>query len=267
MTEMFKIGILFGDKDDRPPAQIDPGFEFAEVPVSILLAPNRGESWWQQSKAQIKAWNLPPVTVSSHFIGSSDMFVTGPDVDWEMVEFWTKRAFKRLGDLGVKVTGCYGAHFPFLEGYDRTKCTDQAIRFCNLMSEEAAKYGIIVALEPMASLQTLFPLYVDGLAFVKEVNCSNIRLMADMNYFLKIPQSFDVVAKAPELCMHAHIAGQKGQPGIGTMPHREFFRALRNIGYTGGVSCACPWVGEFGSATTVALDYCKKLRDEVYTGK
>ena len=264
MTEMFKIGILFGDKDDRPPEKIDPGFEFAEVPVSILLAPCRGQSAWEQNKALIESWKLPPIKVSSHFVGGGDLAVTGPNVDWELVEFWTRRAFARLGELGVGVVGVYGVFFPVPEGFSRTKAMDQALKFCDLLADEAGPRNMVIALEPMAKLETLWPRYLDGIAFAHETGRPEIKVMADMAYFLKLNQPFEDIATDPAMCVHVHVAGEGGQPGIGQRPHKEMFRVLRDIGYTGGVSCACPWVGEFGPATTGALNYLRQVREEVY---
>ena len=65
--------------------------------------------------------------------------------------------------------------------------------------------------------------------------------MADLNYFLKLDQPFEDIKDSPELCLHCHIAGDHGQPGVGDLraKHKAFFRVLREVGYERGVSCAC----------------------------
>jgi sugar phosphate isomerase/epimerase len=99
--------------------------------------------------------------------------------------------------------------------------------------------------------------------------------MADMNYFLKLNQPFEHIKDDPELCIHCHIAGDHGQPGVGNMreTHKAFFRVLRDIGYERGVSCACPWVStqngafDFTSESAKALAYVEELRTDVYNEK
>jgi sugar phosphate isomerase/epimerase len=150
---------------------------------------------------------------------------------------------------------------------------DQAVRFCNLLADNAQPYGIKIALEPYSGANLLWRRYLEGLAFAREVNRPEIRLMADLNYFLALDQDLRDIAKAPEMLVHAHIAGEHAQPGIGDLVdfHTEFFRVLRDIGYEGMVSAACPWQSSDGGEldlmkeTTKSLRYLQVLRDKVYS--
>ena len=150
---------------------------------------------------------------------------------------------------------------------------DQAIRFVDRMADYAEKYDMLVALEPTADLQALWPMYQDGIRFAKEeIARPSVRVMADINYFLKGNQPFENIVKYPDDCLHVHIAGDHGQPGMGDMDDvfLRLFRILRDIGYTRGVSAACPWVStdggpvDFGKETAKSLTYLKALRDKVY---
>ena len=87
MAAPFKLSILFGDAQNVPPEQIAPGYEMAEVPGHLFAEPFASESTWQANKAKIEAWNLPPIKVSSHWLNK--LMVTGPDVDWELLDLWT----------------------------------------------------------------------------------------------------------------------------------------------------------------------------------
>jgi sugar phosphate isomerase/epimerase len=270
MTEQFKLSILFGDAPDRPPEQIAAGFEMAEVPGHLFTAPFASEGEWQANKARLESYNLPPVKVSSHWF--SKLMATGPDVDWELLELWTKRMFSRLSEIGVETVGVYGVFFPVPDGFSKTKATDQAVRYVNLMADFAAPLKMKIALEPMANPNTLWPSYLDGIAFAKEVARPEVRVMADLAYLLKLNEPFEDIAKEPEYCLHCHIAGEKGQPGIGDRVeiHKHLFSVLRDMQYTGGVSCACPWVSsdggtlDFAKETAKTLKYLQDLRAEVY---
>ena len=69
MTAQFKLSILAGDAADRPPAQIAPGYDLAEIPNSIHMIPLESDAKWALRKAEILSWKLPPTTISSHWFG------------------------------------------------------------------------------------------------------------------------------------------------------------------------------------------------------
>jgi len=82
----------------------------------------------------------------------------------------------------------------------------------------------------------------------------------------------EIIAREPDYCLHVHIAGEGGQPGMGDRLdlHTQLFRILRDMDYGRGVSAACAWVStkgvelDFGRETAKSLRYLKDLRDKVY---
>ena len=132
---------------------------------------------------------------------------------------------------------------------------------------------MLVALEPIADPHTLWPLYRDGLKFAKEeIGRPSIRVMADIDYFFRGNQPFELIAEDPDYCLHVHIAGEQAQPGVGEMDDTfvHLFRILRDCGYTRGVSAACGWVStdggpvDFGKENAKSLAYLKDIRAKVY---
>lgn len=272
MTKQFKLSVLAGDAADRPPADIAPGFDAAEIPNSIHVSPLESDAKWAARKKEIESWKLPPITLSSHWFGGG-LTATGPNVDRDLIEFWIGRSFSRLAELGVKTVGCYGAHFPVPEGFSKTKATDQALAYVDRMADHAGRHGMRIALEPMADPNTIFPRYLDGLEFAKRLDRKEVRIMADLNYFIKLNQPLEDITKEPSYCLHVHIAGVKGQPGVGDLvdTHTALFRTLKNIGYEHSVSCACPWIStdsgtmNFAKETAKTLKYMQGIREKVYT--
>jgi sugar phosphate isomerase/epimerase len=274
MANPFQFGILFGDNPDRDPAQIAPGFDMAEVPVALQLMPFESDANWVEKKAEIESWNLPPIKVSSHFLQFWGLKPVGPRADWEQLDFWTRRAFRRLADLGVKTVGVYGGFFSVPEGFARTKAIDQAVRFTNSMADCAEPLGMRIALEPLSDLTTLWPRYLEGIGFAKEVGRPSVKVMADIDYLIEMECPLEDIGKEPDYCTHVHIAGEKGQPGVGGNEETllRLFRILRDSGYKAGVSCACPWVStdggdtlDFGAETAKTLKYLQGLRERVYS--
>ena len=272
MTSPFKLSILVGDAPDRPPEKIAPGFDLAEIPNSIHVLPLESEARWNEHEQAIRAWGVPPIAISSHRFGSG-LVASGSRVDNELIDFWIDRSLRRLAALGVRVVGCYGAHFPVPEGFSRIKSTDQALAYADRLADHAARYGVRIALEPMADLNTVFPRYVDGLDFVRRLGRPEVRVMADLAYFIKLDQPLQDIAREPGWCLHVHIAGVKGQPGVGDRRdvHGQLFRVLKDIGYEGAVSCACPWVStskgpmDFAIETAKTLKYMQDVRSSVFS--
>jgi len=273
MAQPFKLGILFGDDPARPPQEIAPGWDAAEIPVELVVQPLKSDAVWRSTRAEVQSWHLPPIETSSHFVPLFDILVTGPDVDWELVAFWSRRAFRRLHEVGVKVAGLYGAFFKERPGYPRRQAMDDAIRFVNLIADDAQPYGIQIALEPQSDADNLWPRYLEGLRFVQEeIRRPNVRLMADMDYFLALDQPYTDIAVAPEYCLDVHIDGAHGQPGPGDEERLlPLLRVLRDMGYTGPVTVACNWVPtegrtrlDFGAETARTLAYLQSLRAQVY---
>lgn len=266
---MFKLSAMLVGPVKLDPSKLAPGFEMCEVPAGQLVDASLTNEEWESRKAELKSYSLPPIKAASHWL---DKPCTTPGVDWELLEFWTRRVLKRLPELGVEYAGVYGKFFPKVQGYSETRQMDQAIRYANFLGDTARQNNMSIVLEPMGDLQTLFPTYKQGLAFVKRVDHPNVKIMADLNYFLVLNESFDDIRESPELCLHTHIAGDKGQPGVGDMEkiHRDFFRVLRDIKYERGVTAACSWrsTGPGDLDLTVesakSLAYMQKLREEVY---
>ena len=273
MTKKFEFCILFEEAPGRDLAQIAPGWEMAEVPVALMVKPFESAANWSQQRQIISSWNLPSIKASSHFLQFWGLTPTGPGADWEQLEFWTGRAFARLAGLGVEVVGVYGGFFRYVEGFSKTKAMDQAIRYVDRLADYAEMYDMLVALEPIAELDTVWPMYLDGIKFAKEeIGRPSVRVMADIDYFFKGNQPLELIAKEPDYCLHVHIAGDHGQPGVGDLDDvfLRLFRILRDCGYTRGVSAACPWVStdggevDFGKENAKSLAYLKALREKVY---
>jgi sugar phosphate isomerase/epimerase len=281
--DRFKIGILFGDNPaERPPAELAPGYEVGEMPISLQVLPFDTNAAWARKRAEFASWkNLPPIKVTSHFINPPIKFLTGPEADDELLDLWMRRTFPRLAQVGVEAIGVYG-HFWVAEapGLSQTQARDQALTVANRIADYAKQYKMVIALEPMGDPKTLWPLYKDGIAFAKQTGRPEIRVMADTAYFMQYNQSLEDIASAPEYLVHCQTSGAKmsnghlGQPGVGNMVdfHTRFFTILRRIGYKGAVSCACAWVDttgsgkmQFGVETAKTLQYLRGLRDKVYS--
>ena len=271
MNRRFEIGLNIDNTVMKPPRELASGYDFAEIPVTELILPYDGEVAWRKKLKEIRGWNQPPFKAASHFLDHE--MVTGPDVDSAALESLADRSLGRLAQVGVEVAGIWGAFFPVPGGFPREKAIDQALSYCKMLSRYCEKYGVMIALEPMAKPDTLFPSYLDGIVFAKLVNHPLIRVMADLNYFVELNEPLNHIAAEPEYCLHVHVQGDKYQPNVGARGdlHLQLFRILRDIGYQRGVSAASPWISTGGDSfnyrieSRKTLEYLRALREKVYS--
>lgn len=275
MAERFKLGLNIDNVAEKPPLELAPGWETAEIPITELLLPYAADEVWESKLAEIRTWNQPPFVATSHWLWNER--VTGDHAtDWHELERLAELSCRRMSQLASgMVAGVWGNFFQVPDENSRTKATDMALRYCDMVAVYAEKYGVLIALEPMANPNTVFPKYTDGIDFVKRLNRPSIRVMADLNYFVQLGEPFEDILIAPDLCLHVHIQGETYQPNVGNCTEKilHIFRILRDMGYTRTVSSAHPWVATEGEKFSYrlesgkTLEYLRTLRAQVYSEK
>lgn len=275
MTNQIKLGLV---TDMVPIEDIAEGWDFYEIPNANHIIPLHSEADWIVNRDRYRARGVP-TPVASHYISGTNTlygfgsFASGPSYDREQQLFWASRSFRRMSEIGVKVVGVWGGFFQCPDGYSRNQAIDDAASFCNIVADEGEKHGIQIVLEPNADMDTLFPSYREGLAFAKSLNRKSIKMMVDLNYFLKLNEPLDIIREDPEYCIHVQMAGEgNGHSQTNIEPHTEayhqLFTVLKDIGYNSTVSVASPWLSSTGSdpidyayETQITLKYMQDLRD------
>jgi len=273
MPTPFKLCLNIDNIAQKPPLALAPGWEAAEIPVTELVLPYDPDTAWEESLAKIRTWNQPPFVAASHWL--KDERVTGyPVTPFEELERQAEQTCRRLAQLAPHiVAGVWGNFFAVPDNFSRTRAMDQALRYCEMVATYAERHGILIALEPTANPQTVFPKYTDGLEFVNRLARSSVRVMADLNYFVAVGEPFEDIAIAPDSCLHVHIQGDTYQPNYGdsTAKILHIFRVLRDIGYQRAVSSAHPWTSteegpfDYGVESAKTLRFLTDLRERVFS--
>jgi hypothetical protein len=271
MSTQFKFGIV---TDNAPLDKLNKEWEYFEVPASIHGNPVFTDKEWEEYRDMYRK-DGRPTPVTSHFFGpgKTGSGACGIFYDRDLLEFATRRTVKRMAELGVKYMGIYGGHFKLQDGFSKTKAIDQAISTVNIIADNLEQYGMELALEPMADLGTLWPRYLEGVEFAKLTGRKCVKVMADLNYFLKLDQPLEDILKYPECCLNVHIAGDGAQPNVGIREDIfvHLFNVLKDAGYDKGVSAASPWKPTNGAAevdwkyeTDITIKYLQDLRERIY---
>jgi sugar phosphate isomerase/epimerase len=143
-----------------------------------------------------------------------------------------------------------------------------------MAGDVAKKYNMNFVIEPNGHPQSVIRLYTDGIEFLRRLDHPYVKMMAVTSYFIAEKWPIEDIAKAPDLLVHTHTAGDGGQPGVGNMTeyNTNFFRLLRSIGYNKSVSISGSWVSTRGGAMDFnyesgkCLKYLQDLRAKVYAG-
>lgn len=273
MTERFKLGLNIDNVAEKPPLELAPGWETAEIPITELLLPFDSDEAWEKKLAEIRSWNQPPFVATSHWLW--DERVTGPQASpWEELERQAEQTCGRMAQLANgMVAGVWGNFFAVSDESQRIRETDMALKYCEMVNRYAERNGILIALEPTANPKTVFPKYTDGIDFVRRLNLPSIRLMADLNYFVQVDEPFEDIRIEPDLCLHVHIQGETYQPNVGDCTEKilHIFRVLRDMGYARTVSSAHPWIATEGETFNYRLEsgktlhFLQRLREQVYS--
>ncbi|MCL1855971.1 MAG: sugar phosphate isomerase/epimerase, partial [Clostridia bacterium] len=179
MSNQFQFGIVV---DVVPLDVLNKGWEYLEVPASMHCSAILSDTEWQAQKAIYKSYGRPtPVTAFMLGPGTTHHGASGPLYNPEVIRWSLGIQFERMAELGVKWAGAWGGHFRCPPGFDRSKAVDQAISSINIMADCAEKHGMLIALEPEAEPDTLFPRYLEGIEFAKMTGRRSVKVMADLN--------------------------------------------------------------------------------------
>lgn len=102
------------------------------------------------------------------------------------------------------------------------------------VADYAKDHGVVLALEPINRFEGyMISTAEEMLNFVKEINHPNIRIHLD-TFQMNIEESnlCEALRIAKDYLYHVHLCeNHRGIPGTGTIPWKDIFRTLKEIGY------------------------------------
>jgi len=219
------------------------GYSYVEEGVKRFLIPLEPD---EKFKGKLKAAEKAPLKVYSYnsFVPGS-LKSTGPKTDHDEILKYAETAFVRAQGLGSKIIvfGSCGSRkltkdFPYEKG------TEQFTTLLKKMGPIAAKYDIIVVIEPLNSKECNFINSVrEGTDIAKAVNHPNIAVLADIYHMAMDGEGPESIRYAGKLLKHCHIAERKGRkmPGTNNYDFTPYFKALKDINYQGRLSLEGRW--------------------------
>ncbi len=219
------------------------GYTFIEESVGNLLVPAKSEEEFNEIYSRAMQSPLPIRACNSFIPGS--MKSVGPNAVHPEILVYMETALRRAQMIGVEyiVFGSGGSR-SIPEGFPREEARAQFIDLLRNMAPIAAKYNVVVVLEPLNQRETNFINSVsEGGEIVEEVGHPNFRLLADIYHMLMDDEGPESIIKYGHLIHHTHIAEKEGRaaPGTHNEDFRAYFEALKKTGYKGMMAVECRW--------------------------
>jgi len=192
-------------------------------------------------KARVKEVGIEAVTT---FGLSDDANIILPDLKIRKKGVETiKKVVDINNDLSSKIMGCvFYATWGYLSGKPRTenewKWSVECMREAALYAKKQS--DLILGMEVLNRFESHFlNIADDAVRYCKEVGTGNVKVHLDTFHMIREETSFKEAVEAcgKDYLGYVHVCeNNRGIPGTGLVPWKEFFTALKKIGYTGPLS-------------------------------
>lgn len=240
------------------------GFDYIEEGVQRFLVPLSPDSVFREKLELVKQSSIPVLACNGFLPGT--LKSTGPETHHNEILAYADTAFRRARAAGVRVIvfGSSGSrNYP--DGFDPVVAREQFVRLLTRMGPVAAKYDMLVAIEPLRKGESnLVNRVSEGLAITQLVNHPNIRLLADIYHMLQEDEDASSIREANTHLIHCHIAEKMERTSPGTRGDNfySYLSALATIGYAGMISLEGKWGDDFATELIRAHAY---LRGQINT--
>lgn len=164
-----------------------------------------------------------------------------PDIRANGVQYMKKVVDINV-ELGSKINGGVNyAAWGYLSGKPRTQQEwDWSINGMKEIAKYAQDKGdVLICVEPVNRFETHFlNIAEDAVRYCQEVGFNNVKVHLDSFHMIQEETNF---REAVEICGknylgYVHVCeSNRGIPGTGLVPWKEFFQALKDINYTGAL--------------------------------
>ncbi len=188
--------------------------------------------------------------------------LVGPALDEQLVVGYVDTVMKRASMAGLKIIVLGSGEARRIPvGFDSIQASQQFIGIARRMSDVAAKYNMLIAMENLNHTETNMILsFHEAVRYARAINHPNFKLTADIYHMLMENEPAEHLLEGKGLLVNVHIAEkeERAYPGKRGTDFRPFFRAMKEIGYTGGIMIECRW-GNMVQELGLAVDYLNTM--------
>lgn len=230
-----KIGVC--TRDGASAAKF--GFDYIEPAAAEIAAMSEDE--FRDFSDDILSLSIGCRAFNS-LIRRPDLKVVGNEVSLSALRDYLEPCLARCKHLGASIVvwGSAGSrNVP--EGFSRRRANEQIAEFLRMAGEIARQHELAVAIEPLRRQESnILTTGAEALEMVRMVKHSNVRMIIDYYHLREENEDPKILETAQREIVHMHFANPHGR----VWPHdlaeddhyAEFFRYLKKMGYSGGIS-------------------------------
>ncbi|MBV9182851.1 MAG: sugar phosphate isomerase/epimerase [Acidobacteria bacterium] len=254
-TANISVGVCTRDIDNANKY----GFDYIEPAAADIAA--LSEADFGQFSEKILASPLRCRALNS-LIRRPDLKVVGNQVSLKAVGDYLEQCLARCRRLGasVAVWGSAGSrNVP--EGFPRERAQQQIVDFLRMAGDIARKHHLLIAIEPLRHQESnILTTGAETLDMVRRTRHAQVRMIIDYYHLREENEDPRIVETARKQIVHFHFANPHGR----LWPHElreddhysEFFRYVKKIGYSGGISIEGK--GSFENDGTASRDFFRR---------
>ena len=218
-------------------------FDFIEGHVQIFLKPEAADAEFSFNAGALR--NCARSMPAANCFLPANLKVTGPVIDYGRLDRYAATAFRRAGEIGMSVIvfGSAGAR-QIPDGFSAARAFEQFVDILRHLAPTAAANGVTLVVEPLNRGECNFINTIEeGAETVERVAHPNVKLLVDIFHMLRNGEPPEAIVKFAPRVHHVHVAENKDRaaPGVNGEDLREFFRALKKIGYDGRLTIEAVW--------------------------
>ena len=213
------------------------GYDYIELSLAHLVALSELEFF--ELKGRVLSLGINCEVCNNFF--PPYLKLTGYEIDIKKIKAYVEKSLDRAGRLRVKIL-VFGSgpakNVP--EEFSKDKAWEQLITILRYINNIAKEYGITIAIEPLRKAEcNIVNSIQEGLMLVKEVNRSNVKLLADFYHMSVEKENSRILIEARNYIIHVHLAKVEGRvfpKEIIEDNYKPFISNLKQIGYNERVS-------------------------------
>lgn len=218
----------------------DCGYDYAELPLAEIIG--LPEEEYARLVAHLDEVGIPCESCNNFFPPA--MRLTGPTVDFSVVNDYVDRALATAGALGAKniVFGSGGAkRYP--AGFSKSEAYAQIVRLLQYVDGAAVRHGITISIEPLRQAEcNIINTFEEGVMLARDVGGTQVKVLIDIYHLTEEREPAAHIEEYGAYLSHVHFANPDGRvfPTLGDgseAVYHEFCSAVLKAGYNGRVSC------------------------------
>ena len=234
-TRTVELGVCSGIEDLAKAERW--GFDYLEPSAAAIAAMSTAE--FETARGKVLASRLRCRRFNSLI---RTMQVVGPNANLDAVSNYLDLALDRCRQLGAQVVvwgSASSRNIP--EGRSREQTWEEITRFLRRAGDIAQSHETLIGIEPLRRQESnIINTGAEALRLVEEVKHPRVKMIIDYYHLRVENESPEILLQAREPIVHLHFANPNGR----RWPHSadedpdygRFFRLVKQIGYTGGLS-------------------------------